>query len=480
MNIPALTRTNGSRNGNGASRRASLVGRLLAKPGRSAGPPGPESPYSGGLVLGGGFVGAGSYAGKPVSPESAVGVVPVFSAVQLLAGAVGSLPLVVHRRLPDGTRERAPESRQWRLLHDRPHPELAADELWEIVMSHLLLWGNAYLAKHRDEQGLVDRLWPLKPDRVMVGRADGQRVFRVDGHEIAFTEQDILHIRGLSLDGLVGLSPIQLARQMLGNFLAMEEHQGRFWSRGAIPGGLIKIAKTLDEADQEKLRRQWEALHRGTANAHRVAVLEEGASFEPMSMPLEDAQFVETTRMSDVRVAQLFRVPPYMLGASTGDSLTYSTVEGQGIDFVRWSLRRWLTRIERALARDSALFPPSSGALDRELNGVSGVFPEFLVDGLLRADTKIRYEAHALALASGWMTRGEVRDIENLPAKRLPPGTGEELSALAHRLGIAVNRGILSREEARQILRDLGLDDVLTGPPPEPPQPAGAQAGQAG
>jgi HK97 family phage portal protein len=345
-----------------------------------------------------------TYTGQTVSPEGSLSLVPVYSAVSLLAGSVGSLPLVVYRRLEQG-RERAEDYVMWRILHDQPNTEMAADELWEMITGHLALWGNAFLAKFRNNLGVVGELYPISPKRVQVGRdTNGKRYFIVDGAD-RYDESDILHIRGFGTDPLVGLSPIQQARQMLGAVMSQEEFSGRFWANNAHPAGVLKHPNRLSQDSADRLKASWKASHGGPRNAGEVAVLEEGMTWEATGMPLEDAQFIQTAQWNDLRIAQLFRIPPYMIGAKSGDSMTYSNTEMQGIDFVRWSLRRWLIRIEKSLLRDESMFLQQTR-----------FYPEFLVDGLLRADTKNRYESYAIALdpAKGWMTKDEVRDRENL------------------------------------------------------------------
>lgn len=342
-----------------------------------------------------------SYSGKSVTVDSAFQLVPVYSAVALLAGSIGSLPLVVYRRLERG-RERAGNHRMWRLLHVQPNEHMAADEVWELIGAHLLLWGNAFLGKIRDRNGLVSELWPLRPSRVQVGVDEGGRRFFILDGEGRYTAEDILHIRGLGTDGVVGLSPVQQARQALGAGMALEEFTGTFWANSASPGGVLSHPNRLSQPAADRLRAQWKHLHGGSARAGEVAVLEEGMEWKSTGMPLEDAQFIETQQFSNLQVAQLFRIPPYMLGAKSGDSLTYSNTESQGIDFVRWSLRRWLVRIEGALLRDPSLFVQGQR-----------FYPEFLVDALLRADTKSRYEAYRIAIEAGFLTVEEVRELEN-------------------------------------------------------------------
>lgn len=368
------------------------------------------------------FVSQAGYSGKSVSIDSSLELVPVYSAVSLLAGSVGSLPLLVYRRLDVG-RERATNHRMWKILHDQPNPHMAADELWELVMGHLCLWGNAFLGKVRDSFGTVVELYPIQPSRVRVGAdANGNRFYVISNYVTGVDERyeaaDILHIRAFGTDGLVGLSPIQQARQILSTTSAMEEFSGTFWANNAQPAGVLTHPQRLSQEAVTNLAAGWKANHRGFSRSGSIAILEEGMKFEPLGMPLEDAQFIEAAKFGDLRVAQLFRIPPYMLGASSGDSMTYSNTEMEGIDFVRWSLRRWLVRIEGSLIRDESLF----------LQG-QRFYPEFLVDGLLRSSTQERYAAYSVALGGqSFMSVEEVRDRENLPP--LTPGPAPDTNPI--------------------------------------------------
>jgi HK97 family phage portal protein len=349
--------------------------------------------------------GGGTYSGKTVSVEKALGLVPVFNAVSQIAGAVGSLPLPVYERKGE-ERRRAEEHPAWRLVHDEPNPEMAADEVWEMVESHIDLWGNAFLyqVKRPGSEGLTEQLWPISPDRVQVARDEqGRRIFYIEGQ--VFREDTILHIRGLSLDGLVGYSPIQLARNALANAMSQEEFQGRFLKQDGKPAVLLRHPNELKPEAAERLKKSWDSIKSGG-----TAVLEEDIKVEPWTMPLEDAQFIEQMEFSDKRIAQMFLLQPGRLGAKTGDSLTYSTTESESLQFITYTLQRRVRRIESALRRDRSIFPGP------------GFFPEFLLDALLRANLKERYEAYKTGIDAGFLDADEdVRPKENLPKRSTPP-----------------------------------------------------------
>ncbi len=357
------------------------------------------------------FLQTGSHAGETVTVEKALTLDTVIACVRVLADSVGALPLRVYRRQTGG----ASMSEEWsspvsRLLRDEPNPEMTAIDLWSMVVAWLATNGNAYLGKQRVGGELV-ALWPIHPDRVRVGREQGRKVFLVRSEDGAterrYRADDVIHIRGLSLDGLMGLSVLAYARNSIGAGLAMDAYQGSFYNNDATPRGTLNVAGKLTDERKTALARAWRALFGGARNSHKVAVLEDGVTFTPISVSLEDAQFVESQQMTARKVCRIFRVPPEMVGLDSGNSLTYSTVEGQGIQFERYTIRPWLARIEQALNRDRDLFPGPT----------RGVFCEFDTQSLLRADLKTRFEAYALALdpAKGWLKPNEVRPWERLP-----------------------------------------------------------------
>lgn len=343
--------------------------------------------------------------GAAVTVDTALELIPVYSAVSLIAGAIGSLPLKVYTNPNDGTRVEAKSSRQWRLLHDRPNDEMAADEFWEIVATSLLLWGNAFLYKERTD-GVVQGLWPIRPSRVQVGRDDtNSRYFSVDGSRDRVYETDILHIRGLGTDGLVGLSPVQQARQQLANDQAHAEFQGTLLKNGLFSTAVFTHPNRLSEDAALRLETKL-AERSGWLEAGGTIMLEEGSDLKNLTMSLEDAQFVELAQWGDHRVAQLFGlIPPHQWGATATKSLDYTNSEFGGLEFVKWALRRWLVRIESSLKRDPGLFPAPGPNL----------MAEFLTDALLRADAKSRWENYKIMLDTGVVTKEWVAETENLP-----------------------------------------------------------------
>ncbi|MDQ3730305.1 MAG: phage portal protein [Actinomycetota bacterium] len=372
--------------------------------------------------------GGPTYSGKSMSPKTSLRLIPVFASVRIIAESVGSLPLHVFRRVENG-RERAESSKVWqqRVLGEAPNEEMAAGQFYETLTGHLNLWGNAFVEKQKmrvfggGEQ--VDAMWPIAPSRVQVERNQrGDKRFRIDGHERTFGEDTILHIPAFGYDGLVGLSPIQQCREDLGTIGARGEYQGRFFANNATPGGYIKHPKSLGSQEAvERLKAGWRAKHRGLKNAHEAAVLEEGAEWVATGIPLRDQQFIELAQFDTTQVANLFRIPPSMIGAPTGDSMTYGNRESDAINFVTYSLLRWLKRITEALWRDRDLFHSRR------------YYPEFVVQALMRGDAGSRGEFYQTMHDLGAITVAEIREREDMPPLphpsngAVPPKEGEQV-----------------------------------------------------
>lgn len=369
------------------------------------------------------LTGGKTYSGKAVNVSTALGLAPFYRGVQLLSGSVGMLPCKVYAKR--GTdRIEQPTSRPWELLHDKPNADMAADEFWALIESHIDTWGNAFVWKERGPDERISNLWPLSPSRVAVGKLTGEqarrarvpegtRYFTLDGKtDDYYFEPDILHVRGLSSDGLRGYSPVQVHRQSLGSALARDEFGGRFWENDATPGVTLIHPGKLQPDAINRIRELWDARHKGGPNRRKTAVLAEAITVQQMTMPLKDAQYIEGQRMDATTQALILGIPPYMVAGDTGgSSLTYSTVEGQAVDFLKWSLSPRLVRLQKAFSWDPDLMP-------------SNWFCEFETGGILRSTTKERYEAWSIA---PHLTVNEMRAMDNLP----PIEGGDELSKSA-------------------------------------------------
>lgn len=381
-----------------------------------------------------------SASGVQVTPDTAMRSTAVYGSVRILAETVASLPLFLYKRIGKA-KEKAPEHPLYSLLHDLPNPEMTSFELREMLMGHLALRGNAYCYLVRDDFGIqVKEIWPLRPDRIEIIRSDDQRlvyIYRLpNGESRVLREEDVWHIRGFGNDGVKGMSPISFAREAIGLSLATEEFGARFFGNGSQLGGVLQTEGQLSREAQERLKEQWEKLHTGLSNAHRVAILEEGLKWQQVGIAPEDGQFLETRKFQVAEIARIFRVPPHMLADL--DRATFSNIEHQSIEFVVHTIRPWLVRWEQSIKRDLLL--PS----ERDT-----YFAEFLVDGLLRGDIKSRYEAYAVGRQNGWLSANDIRQMENM--NPLPDGQGEQYLIPLNMIPADQVTSQSSEEDARSI-----------------------------
>ena len=349
-----------------------------------------------------------SATGVRVSPETAMRVTAVYRCVQILAATLASLPLLIYRRLPGGGKDRASDHPLYDVLHRRPNGWQTSFEFRQMLMTHLCLRGNAYAEILPGERGFADRLEPLHPDRVVPELVTSGRLrYRItdrDGSVRQLTQDEVMHLRGLSTDGYVGLGPVAVAREAVGLSLATEEHGARLFSNAARPSGVLETDKALSEEAVLRLRKQWETVNAGLANAGKTVVLEQGLKWHQVSLSAEDAQFLETRRYQVEEIARLFGVPPHMIGATDKTTSWGTGIEQQTIGFVTFTMRPWLVSWEQAIARDLILRPET-------------YFAEFSLEGLLRGDSAARAAFYQSAIINGWMSPNEVRDLEGRNAR---------------------------------------------------------------
>ena len=295
------------------------------------------------------FFFGGTTSGKRVNEMSAMQMTAVYSCVRILAEAMAGLPLHLYRYTDNGSKEKAIEHPLYWLLHDEPNPEMTSFIFRETLMTHLLLWGNAYAQIVRNGKGEVLGLYPLMPNKMSVDRdADGRLWYTytrstdeaptMKGSTVKLHPYDVLHIPGLGFDGLVGYSPIAMAKNAIGMGIACEEYGARFFANGAAPGGVLEHPGTVK--DPQKIRDSWNSVYRGTGNAHKVAVLEEGMKYTPIGISPEQAQFLETRKFQINEIARIFRVPPHMVGDLEKSS--FSNIEQQSLEFVKYTLEPWV------------------------------------------------------------------------------------------------------------------------------------------
>ena len=350
--------------------------------------------------------------GKTVNERTAMQTTTVYACVRILSETLASLPLHLYRHTDSG-KEKAVDTSLYRLLHDEPNPEMTSFVFRETLMSHLLLWGNAYGQIIRDGRGKIIAIYPLLPDRMEVDRTPTGEIFyqyRKDTGTVTLSKMDVLHIPGLGFDGLIGQSPIAMAKNAIGMAIATEEYGAKFFSNGANPGGVLEHPGIVK--DPARIRESWNAVYQGSGNAHRVAVLEEGMKFTPIGIPPEQAQFIATRKFQLNEIARIFRIPPHMIGDLEKSS--FSNIEQQSLEFVKYTLDPWVVRWEMALQK--ALLTDSEK---------KEYFIKFNVDGLLRGDYQSRMSGYAVGRQNGWLSANDIRELEDL--NRIPAELGGDL-----------------------------------------------------
>ena len=363
----------------------------------------------------------GSSSGKLVTERSAMQMTAVYACVRILSEAIAELPLHLYRYKEGGGKEKAIGHPLYLLLHDEPNPEMSSFVFRETLMTHLLLWGNAYAQIIRNGKGQVIALYPLMPNKMTVNRdTNGQLYYQyqrssdeahtMKGSTVILQPSDVLHIPGLGFDGLVGYSPIAMAKNAIGLAIATEEYGSKFFANGAAPSGVLEHPGTIK--DPSKVRESWQQTFGGSANSNKIAVLEEGMKYTPISISPEQAQFLETRKFQINEIARIFRVPPHMVGDLEKSS--FSNIEQQSLEFVKYTLDPWVIRWEQSIQR--RLLTPDEK---------KSYFVKFNVEGLLRGDYASRMNGYATARQNGWMSANDIRELENLD--RIPKEDGGDL-----------------------------------------------------
>lgn len=347
------------------------------------------------------FGGHSTASGVSVTPEKAVGLPAVWRAVNLIAGTIASLPLHAYRNV-EGARIRATTGRAAVLLEE-PSPGMTPMEFWEVVYAHLLLWGNAYIWKRRNSLGVFTEWFILHPSRVKVGRAriTDPKVFQVDS-KVDFVDDDacpIMHIPGFGYDGVCGVSPIRAARQGLGLALAAEEYGAKLFGSGSLATGVLQTEQRLTASQADVIQKRWSEKRAGMNSAHSTIVLDRGTQFQQLSIPPEDAQFIESRRFQVSEVARLFGAPPHMLMDITGSTSWGTGIEQQGIGFVVYTLRPWMTRVEQRVTRE---IRPQA------------LYARYSVEGLLRGDSAARGAFYKTLWGLGVLSTNDIRALEEM------------------------------------------------------------------
>ncbi|MDE5600398.1 MAG: phage portal protein [Oscillospiraceae bacterium] len=380
--------------------------------------------------------------GKIVNEKTAMQTTAVYACVRILAEAIASLPLNVFKYAKDGSKEKDFKHPLYYLLHDEPNQEMTAFVFRETLMSHLLLHGNAYAQIIRNGAGQVIGLYPLLPHKVTVYRNKNgeiyytyQRSYDESSHKlnadyIYLKDYEVLHIPGLGYNGIIGYSPIAMAKNAIGMTIACEEYGGSFFANGASPGGVLEHPGVLK--DPKKLRDSWNAVYQGSNNAHKLVILEEGMQYKQIGIPPEEAQFLETRKFQINEIARLYRIPPHMVGDL--EKASFSNIEEQSLEFVKYTLDPWVVRWEQSLQKS---------LLSREDKKNYSI--KFNVDGLLRGDYASRMSGYAIARQNGFMSANDIRELENM--NKIPKEEGGDLYLINGNMTKLEDAGIFVKKD---------------------------------
>ena len=414
------------------------------------------------------FLFGGSNSGKNVNERSAMQMTAVYACVRILSESIAGLPVHLYQYMDSGSKQKAIEHPLYRLLHDEPNPEMTSFVFRETLMTHLLLWGNAYAQIIRNGKGQVVALYPLMPNRMSVDRDNKGHLFyqyqmqdsdapTAKSGTVILKPYDVLHIPGLGFDGLVGYSPIAMAKNAIGLSIATEEYGAKFFANGATPSGILEYPGTVK--NPEAIRESWNAGFGGSSNAHKVAVLEEGMKYTPIAISPNEAQFLETRKFQIDEIARIFRVPPHMVGDLEKSS--FSNIEQQSLEFVKYTLEPWIVRWEQSLNR--ALLSEAEKA---------AYFVKFNVDGLLRGDYQSRMNGYATARQNGWMSANDIRELENLDL--IPDELGGNLYLINGNMTKLQDAGIFAASSA------AGKEEKTDEEVLEVEEPDGDESGDTG
>lgn len=348
------------------------------------------------------LTGGPTASGKRVTPDKSLQIASVYSCVRILSESIAALPLNLYERTGKSNREIA-DSPLNHCLHDMPNSEMTAMDFRMYQMVSLLLRGTSFSEAYRARSGQMGEIIPLNPDHIYVDRSTktGKLVFEEHDKGVrTIPNRRMWRVCGLSLNGIVGLSPIACAREGIGMSMALEEHGARLFSNGAKPGGILEHPGKLSSDGKDNLIDSWNKAYKGVGNSNRVALLQEGMKWHQLGMTAEDSQFLESRKYQRSEIASIFGVPLHMIGDL--DKATFSNIEHQSIMLVVYTLLPWLRRIEQSIYRD--LLIPSERRQ---------YFAEHNVNGLLRGDAKARSEFYKSLFGVGALSINDIRRLEN-------------------------------------------------------------------
>lgn len=350
--------------------------------------------------------GTGASAGIAITEDKAMGYTPFWAAVRVISGAIATLPLLWYRKTADG-KERAEDHPVYRLLHDQPNPFMTAMTFIETRQAHALVYGNGYAEIERDGAGRPVALWPLLPDKTTKKITTGKVKFPYyevtlsDGSTVQLPDYNVLHIPGLGFDGFTGYPVAQYHKEAIGLGMATKKFGAAFFGNNAVPGGVLEMPGEITAEQAKLIQKQWDELHKGLEQSHRIAILEAGTTYKQMGVNPNDAQCLETQKFSVDDVARIFCIPPHKIASL--ERATFSNIEQQSLDFLTQTLVYWMRKWESEVNNKLTLESEKGRYL-----------AEFLPEVFLRGDTTSRYAAYATARQWGWLSINDIRRLENL------------------------------------------------------------------
>ncbi len=364
-----------------------------------------------------------SSSGVNVNVTSTYSLPAWWCAVRLISDTIASLPLHIYKRVND-SKVIATDNPLYTILHDSPNSEQTAFQLRQTMQAHLLTRGNAYMQIQRSNSGKIIALWPVHPDNIKVKKENNSIWYEFDNKKI-LSSSEILHIRGLGSDGIIGYSPIHMLKGSLGLALGEREYAASWFNNSAIPSGILTSPGRLSDDAAANLKRSWSSMHKGVKQGNKFAILEEGLKFQPISLPPEQSQWIESRRFSVQDIARIFMVPVHMLGELAAGA-SYGSIEQSSIEYVTYCIRPWLILWEQQL--DKSL-----------LQNDPNLFCKFKVDALLRGDTSTRYNAYSIGRSNGWLSPNDIRSLEDMtpidggdeyltPLNMVPLGSDQEVN----------------------------------------------------
>ena len=356
------------------------------------------------------YGGLSTASGVAVTPMKALGVSTVYACVNRVSQSVATIPLKLYRSMPNGGRVEATDHPLFSLLHDSPNPEMTSGDFRRAVQAHLSLRNNGYAMIVRNGLGRVAELWPIDPKDIQIRRNEITHAieYLIMGKQVDTSK--ILHIRGLSVNGLLGLDAVSTARDAIGLAIALQDNASKFFANGSRPGSILEHPGVLGDEAAGRLRESFERLYKGSENAYKVAVLEEGLKFVSNRTDNKDSQFLESKKQQALEICQVFGIPPHKVGIL--DHATFSNIEHQNMEYVQDTLLSACSAWEQTL--NMKLLTPE----ERQTLSFG-----FVLEGLLRGDVKTRFEGYAIARNWGWLNVDEIRALENL--NPLPEGKGK-------------------------------------------------------